>query len=227
MRISRAAIAGVLAALSVTAPLAATAEGDVPAACGTTAPAVAQGEQLVERTLYFRGESTVGDVDSFPQFAGDPERMILSPDAPTGTQPKVDVNGSTTVYPASLPGNPIMSAWGNYVENTTRVACFGFTYWATGAGDDMNVLLWPDADFILGESTPASDAATGEGAGVVKYTSSAALDTPLTIDSRLYAQVEAATPASILYDSTDYPSAITLVTIEPAPVPEPTPAPTP
>ena len=228
MNLSRVGAALSAAALVLAvAPLAGAQEPAVPAACGAQAPAVAEGEQLVEHTWYFRGESTLGDVDGYQGFTGSTSLQRLSPEAPTATEPKVDTNASTSVYPGTLPGNPIMSAWHTYLDDTTKVACFGFHYWAIGNGGDMAALLWPDADFILGTTTPAESVAKGAGVGLLEYTSTAALATPMTIDSSMYAQIEATTPASILYDAVDYPSSITLVTVEPAPAPEPTPAPTP
>ena len=216
MKILRIAAALSAAAFAVSgAP--ATAEANVPAACGTTAPVVAEGEQLVERTLYFHGESTLGDVDGFQGFAGGPSLQTMDGQAPTAAEPKVDTNSGTSVYPATLPGNPIMSAWHTYFDETTRIACFGFTYWAASDAGQMSVQLHPDPEFIVGVNAPVKATATGAGAGVVKYSSAAKLPAALTADS-LYAQIEADTPAAILYDAKDYPSSVTLVTIERAPV---------
>ena len=223
MNITRIAAVVSAAAFVVAAAPATATETAAPAACGATAPAVAEGEQLVERTLYFHGASAVGDADSYPGMAGSMGPLTLSPEAPTGTQPKADTNASTAVYPATLPGNPIMSAWHTYLDETTRIACFGFTYWAVSNGSDMAVQLHPDSAFILGETPPVTATASGTGTGIVKYTSAMALPAPLTIDSEVFAQIEPASPATILYDSVDYPSAVTLVTVEPAPVAAPTP----
>ena len=219
---SAAAIAVLALAFGAT-PFASADSAAAPAACGATPPAVPEGQQLVERTLYFHGESASGDVDSYPSLAnGTPGPLKLTPAPPTGTQPKVDTNASTTLYPAGLPGNMIHSAWHTYLDQSVTLACYGFDFFAVGDGGPMSTQIWPDAALILGSDVePETSTATGSGAPVARYTSAAALKTPRLIDVEIFAQIEAETPATILYDSTDYPSKITLVTLEPLPAPTP------
>ena len=189
---------------------------DNPAACGAKAPVITADEQLVERKLYFHGASAVGDVDSGSLFFGRPNAQQMTETAPTGATPKVDVNGSKSVYPATLPGNPIMSAWHTTVaDEPLRIACFGFDFWAAGEATDMQVMLWPDSEFIVGTGTRSETSAAGTGENIVHYTSKYRPTKPVAAVSELFAQIEAAGPAAILYDSVDYPSSVTLVLIEP------------
>ena len=198
------------------------AEETLPAACAGKAPVLAEGEQLVTKKLYFHGSSAVGDVDSYPSLTnGAPGPQTLSPTAPTGTQSKVDTNLSSSVYFVPLPGNPMMSAWHGTFENTTRIACFGFDYWAVSDGGAMEVQLWADQALILGTGAPTTASATASGPGAARYTANVQPSQPITVEFDYFAQIEAVTPAAILYDSVDHPSSITLVTIEPIPTPAP------
>ena len=217
-------IAGPLlaAALALGALPGVAAEETLPAAYAGKAPVLAEGEQLVTKTLYFHGASAVGDADAYPSLvSGSYGPLTLDTTKPTGAQPKVDTNASRAIYPASLPGNPIMSAWRATFENSIRVACFGFDYWAASDGGAMEIQLWADKAFILGEGAPTTGTATGSGPGVAHYTGNVQPPTPITVDFEMFAQIEPATPAAILYDAADYPSSISLVTIEPIPTPAP------
>jgi hypothetical protein len=193
----------------------------LPAAC-PKAPVIKETEQLVERKLYFHGESAVGDIDGFSGFFApllEANNQKMDETAPTSSTPKVDVNASKTVYPATLPGNPIMSAWHmSITDEPLRIACFSFDFWAIGDGVDMNVMMWPDSEFILGTGAREEIIAGGTGENIVHYTARWRPSKPMDAFAELYAQIEANAPASILYDSVEYPSGVTLVLIEPKPV---------
>ena len=207
------------AAIIVAAGLPAGAATQLPAAC-PKAPVISETEQLVEHKLYFHGESAVGDADSVQGFFGNADIQKMDETAPTGATPKVDVNGSKGIYPATLPGNPIMSAW--HMANDgdpLRIACFSFDYWAAGDGGDMQVMVWPDSEFILGTGTRSEITASGTGENVVHYTARFRPSRPIEAVAGLYAQIEAGAPAGILYDAVDYPSSVTLVLVEPKPLP--------
>lgn len=216
MKLRRTALALVAGLTLSVAPGAAT-EGELPEACGTRAPVIEDHEQLVERTLYFHGEAALGDADGYRSFFDSTNRQTMDDTAPTAATPKVDSNASKSVYPASLPGNPIMTAWHATTDQPLRVACFGFNFWALGDGADMTVMLWPDSPFILGTGTPTAVSATGDGENLVHYQSRFKPLKPVAVVYEMYAQIEASAPAAILYDSVDYPSSMTLVTIEPKP----------
>ena len=203
------------AALALTALPGAATETELPAACGTKAPVISEHEQLVERTLYFHGEAALGDADGYASFFDSTNRQKMDSTAPTSATPKADTNGSKSVYPASLPGNPIMTAWHTTTDVPLRVACFSFDFWALGDGADMTAILWPDSPFILGTGSPSSITAAGQGENIVRYQAQYRPRQPVVVDYELYAQIEASSPATILYDSVDYPSSVTLVTIEP------------
>ena len=219
-RILTAALVVGLAALS----LPASAEGELPAAC-TKAPVITEEEQLVERTLYFHGDSAAGDVDGYSNFVIPVQENAqkMNATAPTSPAPKFDTNLSKSVYPATLPGNPIMSAWHTTInEDPLRIACFSFDYWAVGDGADMQVMLYPDSEFIVGTGSPSAIGASGDGENIVHYTARFRPSKPVVATTELYAQIEGSAPSVILYDSVDYPSSVTLVLIEPKP---PAPAP--
>jgi hypothetical protein len=160
----------------------------------------------------------VGDVDGFGNFLGADNPQKMNTTAPTGGTPKADVNASKSVYPATLPGNPIMTAWHTTIDaEPLRIACYEFNFWAIGDGADMNVMVWPDSEFILGTGARAESFASGTGSGIVHYTGRYKPSRALLATSELYAQIEAGSPATLLYDSTAYPSSVTLVLIEPKP----------
>lgn len=221
MSLRRATLAVALV-LGAGLPAAAETVTPVPAACGTKVPVLAEGESLAETTYYFHSPSAVGDVDGYQTFLGGTSDQRMDTTRPTAATPKVDVNASKSVYPATLPGNPIMSAWYAEFDQEQSMVCMATTYFATGSGDDMAFQLHIDSEFILGTGPVVGTVATGAaipgGAPVYRYTTTYGQKTkrqPIFFSA--FAQIEAASPAGILYDAADYPSSVTIVTVVPAP----------
>jgi hypothetical protein len=194
-------------------------EEPVPAACGNTLPTYdPETEQLVETTYYFHSDAQAGDVDGYlGLFTGHPDGQYMDTERPTGAVPKVDTNASRSVYPATLPGNPIMTAFYAYADRDLLVACVGWHFWALGDAQDWEVQFRYDDEFILGESGNLVDAHTTSEQGVSEVVATRSLrNRPVTARFLLWAQLEAlGGPAAVLYDAADYPSSMTLVTIEP------------
>lgn len=220
MKLSRL-IAVLSAAALLAGALPVLAEGEtLPAACNGTSPALAEGETLVEHTLYFDSETPVGNVDAAEAFANFAisDKKSMSPDAPTGTQDKIDVMAA--VSNDKFNGNPTFSYFQHVFDTEQRFVCASTTFFAATQGP-MQAKLF--ADKAWGDVEPNFDtAAVATGSDQVKsYTANFGV-MDLEVWENLVIQLTTETGGAVLYGSTARPSSFTYVTIEQAPTPTPT-----
>lgn len=217
-RLCRAATVVVLAA----ATLAATEAGpEVPAICTAGVPELADGEVLVERTLWFHGEQasgTPGQVSNFP-LGYDPAKT-MDEEAPTGEQPKLDVLFGVGLNNAFV-GGPTLPYWRAMLDDEPRIVCARADFYAEIPGN-AEVRLFADESYATGGTTARADAApTGEDGSLAGWAADfGALDVQvweLVVQVSHVSSISPRDAGVVGYDSTGAPSALRIVTVEPAP----------
>ena len=220
MKITRLFAALSACALAIAGAPAFAEDQPLPAACGGTAPLIAEDEMLVEHTLYLHGTSQLGDHDAAEDLlAGSPRMTYMDATAPTGPASKVDTNLASAGND-QFNGNPMLSYWATQLDAPVRIVCASATVFTTDGGNPTLQLFF---DQPYAAATPgATVTATGTGTGVREVTG---VFKPFDVINEydLTLQVIASRPGMhMLYDSTTHPSSFTYVTVEQAPVVEPT-----
>lgn len=217
-RLSLATAILVLAAGS----LALTEDGaELPAACTDGAPALADDEVLVERTLYFHGDApsgTPGQVSAFP--LGYDDAKTMDEEEPTGGEPKVDVLFGVGLNNAFV-GGPTLPYWRTFFEDDLRIVCASVEFYA-GIPGNAEVRLFADPTYATGETTALAAASpTGDGDSFTRWVADFdALDVEAYEFLVQISHVSATSPRDaglVAYDATATPSAVHLVTVGQAP----------
>jgi hypothetical protein len=211
-------LAAAAALLFAALPAGAASHGEASGPCGDREIPLADGETLVQRTLFFHGSAPVGNVDGAQDSRdGGASRLFMDATAPTVADHKVYASRPAGAIGApAFAQNQFLGYWIHGLEAEQRVVCAQATVFAATATGNLPVQLWVDAPRGLGAPTvTASGKATANQASkyVVNF---GALDVE-AFDSLLVQLVPDAPGALAYYDSTGRPSSFTYMTVEPAP----------
>ncbi|MDQ3991388.1 MAG: hypothetical protein M3245_03645, partial [Actinomycetota bacterium] len=116
-----------------------------PGVCGGRVIMLEDGETLEERTLYFRGNTRVGNADGHNEALTGTPGLTLSAEAPTSSDDKVYVARPTGVVgnPTSN-RNPYQGYWWRQQPAPERIVCAGARVFAATVTGQLTVQLWID-----------------------------------------------------------------------------------
>lgn len=191
----------------------------LPAACNGESPVLAEGETLVEHTLYLHATTRVGTVDQAQEFAtaSISGKTFMNTTAPAGSDHKVTpiVTGTNS----NFNGNWNMAYWKGTIPEGTRIVCAGTTFYAAAQGAITAKLF---VDKAWADVTPdANRPATATGADNVRLFTANFGKTELEVFDNAVLQLAPGGAGAVLFDSTDYASKFTYITIAPPPPPTP------
>lgn len=198
----------------------------VPEACGDREFDLADDEVLVERTVYLKSESQVGNADVV-EYALDPPspKLYMEEPEPDSPDPKLYVvpTGGNDEYA----GNFLFGYWTQNLmtEPDRRIVCAEATVHALSRVG-MRAQLWVDTFGGVGGEPAADVNAVADGTGLRTYTANftetfgpdgfTALDATARWNVMLQVIFPTGTGAgsTVVYDSTEFPSQLTYVTVE-------------
>jgi len=209
---NNARVFGVLSALMVVlAAVPAAAVQPLPDVCGNRPVPLAEGEYLVEHTLFLRGLYDVGNVDQVEAFS----RLSVSRSKPmTAEEPTGSRSPRRRRATGTNPdfhGNPAMAYWSATLDDEPRIVCAGATFYGAAQGN-LSARLFFDQGFGSTEVASSAQAVRHSGDTVTKWTA-----VFRNLDHHawdLTLQITPSTAGTVLYDSTDHPSSFTFVTVE-------------
>lgn len=201
----------------------------LPAACAGQQPKLEEGQNLVERTLYFHGTSRSGDVDNGNDIVGSP--LLMDTTKPTGADDKYKTSKPLIFGNDKFASNGVNGYWRYNVasEDGEEVVCAAVSFWAIAPGNTINSLLFLDQARATQTGANYTAAATASGAaqdGPRQFTAtygrfgSATKGVDATY-STIVAQFAPPAPGAVLvYDSAARPSSLTYVIATPSKTPE-------
>lgn len=215
----------ILAALTLTATLAQlpVAAAEIPDVCGDREIFLEEDEVLVERTLYFHGQASIGNLDGAQDanIEGTATRLTMDPSFPTSDTDKIYVTRLTGIVGnTTFAQNQNHGYWIRRLDGEQqRIVCGGATVFAGTVTGQLPIQLWIDAPRGIGRTPHSTVVGQGTAGEVGEYTVNfGALD--VVSSDNLLIQLDSAPPGALtFYDSTGRPSRFTYVTVEKVEVP--------
>ncbi|MBW3665376.1 MAG: hypothetical protein KY469_19960 [Actinobacteria bacterium] len=177
---------------------------------------LAEGEELVEHTVYMHGTSPSGNADAAEDTVdGAASRLFMDEQAPTESAAKVFAGKNYVVGPnPNFAASPLLGYWNLQLGGVLRVVCAEAVVYAGTNQGSLSLQLWADAAW----ASDSGRIAEGTGASTANQIAPYRVNFgPLAAQasSSLLVQATHEPPGSLLYyDSTARPSWFTYVTVE-------------
>ena len=168
-------------------------------------------DDLVVRTFWFHGDAPYGKADA-SDLSVQARQMDETP--PSAAEPKVDT--TTPGMNDQFNGSPGLPYWNTWMEGERIVCAQAIVHAPTEVG--LTGYLFVDQPYAAAEATTiVPGEAEGTGLGQHVFTFRRGLDDePVFAEFDLTFQIFATLPTTVLYDSTDFDSHLTLLVVPPA-----------